>query len=88
MKKGGLGKGLSELIPTKGSTAAAETSTSDTVGELSESGSVVGDARLATVSVEDISPNRHRREDERADLVNPGGWSAPTDSCPGDRGRL
>ncbi len=60
MKKGGLGKGLSELIPTKGSTAAAETSTSDTVGELSASGSVVGDARLATVSVEDISPNRHQ----------------------------
>ena len=46
MKKGGLGKGLSELIPTKGSTAAAETSTSDTVGELSASGSVVGDARF------------------------------------------
>ncbi len=60
MKKGGLGKGLSALIPESGGAAVAEAPSSDAAADPSAGGTVVGEARLATIAVSDVSPNQYQ----------------------------
>ena len=56
MKKSGLGKGLSALIPTAGVDDSESGSTRD--GVLTPATAPTSDARFEMVSVADIEPNR------------------------------
>jgi len=60
MKKGGLGKGLSALIPETPSSVIPEARPSGDGGDESVGGTVAGEARLATIPVADVSPNRYQ----------------------------
>ena len=60
MKKGGLGKGLSALIPDSGVSEIPEVTSPDPVSDPSAGGTVAGEARLATIAVADVSPNQYQ----------------------------
>ena len=60
MKKGGLGKGLSALIPESGATAAPEVPVPNVDGDPSSGLSMAADARLATIAVADVLPNQYQ----------------------------
>ena len=60
MKKGGLGKGLSALIPESGATAAPEVPVPNEGGDPSSGLSMAADARLATIAVADVLPNQYQ----------------------------
>ncbi|MBJ32145.1 MAG: chromosome partitioning protein ParB [Acidimicrobiaceae bacterium] len=60
MKKGGLGKGLSALIPESGATAAPEVAVPNEGGDPSSGLSMAADARLATIAVADVLPNQYQ----------------------------
>jgi len=60
MKKGGLGKGLSALIPESGATAAPEVPVPNEGGDPSSEVSMAADTRLVTIAVADVSPNQYQ----------------------------
>ena len=60
MKKSGLGKGLSALIPDSGTTSLSDTAVHEEGLERTVEGSVAGEARLAVISVADVLPNQYQ----------------------------